>query len=47
MHPLPRDSRPDANELDTDMNENPNLAIYRQTDNGLRSYGFDLSYSWS
>ena len=35
MHPLPRDSRPDANELDTDMNENPNLAIYRQTDNGL------------
>jgi len=35
MHPLPRDSRPDANELDIDMNENPNLAIYRQTDNGL------------
>ncbi|MEL0255500.1 MAG: aspartate carbamoyltransferase, partial [Burkholderiaceae bacterium] len=35
MHPLPRYSSPDANELDTDMNENPNLAIYRQTDNGL------------
>lgn len=35
MHPLPRDSRPDANELDNDMNENPNLAIFRQTDNGV------------
>lgn len=35
MHPLPRDSRPDANELDSDLNQNPNLAIYRQTDNGL------------
>ena len=35
MHPLPRDSRPDANELDPDLNQNPNLAIYRQTDNGL------------
>ena len=32
---LPRDSRPDANELDPDLNQNPNLAIYRQTDNGL------------
>ena len=27
MHPLPRDSRPDANELDPDLNQNPNLAI--------------------
>ncbi len=35
MHPLPRDSRSDANELDNDMNENPNLAIFRQTDNGV------------
>ena len=35
MHPLPRDSRADANELDEDLNQNPNLAIYRQTDNGL------------
>ncbi|ACR11751.1 aspartate carbamoyltransferase [Teredinibacter turnerae T7901] len=35
MHPLPRDSRADANELDTDLNQNPNLAIFRQTDNGI------------
>ncbi len=35
LHPLPRDSRKDANELDDDLNQNPNLAIYRQTDNGL------------
>jgi len=35
MHPLPRDSRAEANELDTDLNENPNLAIFRQTDNGV------------
>ncbi|MFT7133006.1 MAG: aspartate carbamoyltransferase catalytic subunit [Cyclobacteriaceae bacterium] len=35
MHPLPRDSRGDANELDNDLNENPNLAIFRQTDNGV------------
>ena len=35
MHPLPRDSRAEANELDIDLNENPNLAIFRQTDNGL------------
>ncbi|MDA7795215.1 aspartate carbamoyltransferase, partial [Porticoccaceae bacterium] len=26
MHPLPRDSRADANELDNDLNNNPNLA---------------------
>jgi aspartate carbamoyltransferase catalytic subunit len=35
MHPLPRDSRAEANELDADLNENPNLAIFRQTDNGV------------
>ncbi|MEW5248273.1 aspartate carbamoyltransferase [Microbulbifer discodermiae] len=35
MHPLPRDSRAEANELDTDLNEHPGLAIFRQTDNGL------------
>jgi aspartate carbamoyltransferase catalytic subunit len=35
MHPLPRDSRTVANELDNDLNENPNLAIFRQTDNGV------------
>lgn len=35
MHPLPRDSRQDANELDTDLDNNPNLAIFRQTDNGV------------
>jgi len=35
MHPLPRDSRAEANELDADLDSNPNLAIFRQTDNGL------------
>lgn len=35
MHPLPRDSRVEANELDVDLDQNPNLAIFRQTDNGL------------
>ncbi len=35
MHPLPRDSRADANELDPDLNDNPNLAIFRQADNGV------------
>jgi aspartate carbamoyltransferase catalytic subunit len=35
MHPLPRDSRLDANELDNDLNLNPNLAIFRQADNGI------------
>ena len=35
MHPLPRDSRRDANELDNDLNQHPNLAIFRQTDNGV------------
>ena len=35
MHPLPRDSRAEANELDEDLDENPNLAIFRQADNGV------------
>lgn len=35
MHPLPRDSRSQAQELDDDLIENPNLAIFRQTDNGV------------
>ncbi len=35
MHPLPRDSREQAQELDDDLNTNPNLAIFRQTDNGV------------
>lgn len=35
MHPLPRDSRSEAQELDDDLNQNPNLAIFRQTDNGV------------
>ena len=35
MHPLPRDSRDNARELDDDLNDNPNLAIFRQTDNGI------------
>ena len=35
MHPLPRDSRSDANELDSDLYQNPNLAIFRQADNGV------------
>ncbi|WP_311949191.1 aspartate carbamoyltransferase [Halomonas piscis] len=35
MHPLPRDSRPDANDLDVDLNGDPRLAIFRQTDNGI------------
>lgn len=35
MHPLPRDSRAEANELDNDLNQNPNLAIFRQADNGI------------
>lgn len=36
MHPLPRDSRPEANELSDDMNSNPNLAIFRQSNNGVK-----------
>lgn len=35
MHPLPRDSRPGANDLSTDLNRDERLAIFRQTDNGI------------
>ena len=35
MHPLPRDSRETAQELSEDLDSNPNLAVFRQTDNGL------------
>lgn len=35
MHPLPRDSREIYCELDTDLNGHPNMAIFRQTDNGI------------
>jgi aspartate carbamoyltransferase catalytic subunit len=35
MHPLPRDSRPGAHDLATDLDADPRLAIFRQTDNGI------------
>ena len=35
MHPLPRDARAGANDLSTDLNHDPRLAIFRQTDNGI------------
>ncbi|MCP1315989.1 MULTISPECIES: aspartate carbamoyltransferase [unclassified Halomonas] len=35
MHPLPRDSRAGANDLNVDLNGDPRLAIFRQTDNGI------------
>jgi len=35
MHPLPRDSRSEAQELAKDLDGNPNLAIFRQADNGV------------
>ncbi|UOF94094.1 MAG: aspartate carbamoyltransferase [Bordetella sp.] len=35
MHPLPRDSRHGANDLSTDLDNDPRLAIFRQTDNGI------------
>ena len=35
MHPLPRDSREAAQELSIDLDSNPNLAVFRQSDNGL------------
>ena len=35
MHPLPRDSRHGRSEVDPDLNEHPNLAIFRQAENGL------------
>lgn len=35
MHPLPRDTRPGAQDLSTDLDADPRLAIFRQTDNGI------------
>ena len=35
MHPLPRDNREGKAELDVDLNSNPNLAIFRQVQNGV------------
>ncbi|MFZ7087250.1 aspartate carbamoyltransferase [Curtobacterium sp. RRHDQ10] len=35
MHPLPRDSRPGAADLATDLAGDPRVAIFRQTDNGI------------
>ena len=35
MHPLPRDSRKKSNEINADLFDNPNLAIFRQADNGV------------
>jgi aspartate carbamoyltransferase catalytic subunit len=35
MHPLPRDSRLGSHELVDDLNRLPNLAIFRQSDNGI------------
>jgi aspartate carbamoyltransferase catalytic subunit len=35
MHPLPRDSRAGARDLSIDLNNDPRLAIFRQTDNGI------------
>ncbi len=35
MHPLPRDSRAGAQDLGADLDGDPRLAIFRQTDNGI------------
>ena len=35
LHPLPRDSAPGANDLASDLDRDPRLAIFRQTDNGI------------
>ncbi len=35
LHPLPRDSRDGAYDLAIDLDENPQLAIFRQADNGV------------
>ena len=36
LHPLPRDSRPGANDLATDLDGDPRLAIFRQADSGVQ-----------
>jgi len=35
LHPLPRDSAPGANDLASDLDRDPRLAIFRQTDAGI------------
>jgi aspartate carbamoyltransferase catalytic subunit len=35
MHPLPRDSRAGSHDLSADLDADPRLAIFRQTDNGI------------
>ena len=35
MHPLPRDSTPGASDLSTDLDKDPRLAIFRQSDSGV------------
>jgi aspartate carbamoyltransferase catalytic subunit len=35
LHPLPRDSRERAHEIDIDLNDHPQLAIFRQASNGV------------
>lgn len=35
MHPMPRNSMQKTSELEDDLNEHPNLAIFRQADNGV------------
>lgn len=35
MHPLPRDGSPGAIDLSTDLDSDPRLAIFKQTDNGI------------
>jgi aspartate carbamoyltransferase catalytic subunit len=35
MHPLPRDGRPGSHDLSVDLDDDPRLAIFRQTDNGI------------
>ncbi|MFZ4116227.1 MAG: aspartate carbamoyltransferase [Chthoniobacterales bacterium] len=35
LHPLPRDSRPGAREIDQDLDDHPALAIFRQAENGI------------
>lgn len=35
MHPLPRDNRSESCELNNDLNSHSQLAIFRQTDNGI------------
>ena len=35
MHPLPRDSRENTNDLSSDLDQDPRLAIFRQSDAGV------------